>query len=192
MTEQDIIAAVKNDSWMMEVLRIVKRLDLPDWWIGAGFVRSKIWDMLHGYKKRTPLPDIDVIYFDKSDFTPDEAEKFSTNTEEVYQERLKKRFPDIVWSVTNQARIHLFHNDKPYISSEEGLSRWVETATCVGVRLDSRLNKIILTAPLGIDDLVKGIIRPNPQSKPDRKAFETRIREKEWLKKWPRLKVVYN
>ncbi len=189
MTEQDIIAAIKTDSWMMEVLRIVKRLELPDWWIGAGFVRSKVWDMLHYYKKRTPLPDVDVIYFDTDDFSEEEAKRFSTKVEDIYQKRLKKRFPEVAWSVTNQARMHLFHNDKPYKSSEEGLGRWVETATCVGVRLN-RFDEIVLAAPLGIYDLAKGIIRPNPQSKPDRKAFETRIREKEWLKKWPRLKVV--
>lgn len=189
MTEQDIIAAIKTDSWMMEVLRIVKRLELPDWWIGAGFVRSKVWDMLHYYKKRTPLPDVDVIYFDTDDFSEEEAKRFSTKVEDIYQKRLKKRFSEVAWSVTNQARMHLFHNDKPYKSSEEGLGRWVETATCVGVRLN-RFDEIVLAAPLGIYDLAKGIIRPNPQSKPDRKAFETRIREKEWLKKWPRLKVV--
>lgn len=77
----------------------MKSLALPDWWIGAGFVRSKVWDMLHKYTKRTPL---------------------------------------------------------------------------------------------GIDDLVRGIIRPNPQSKSDRDLFERRIKEKEWLKKWPKLKIVYN
>lgn len=191
MTKQDIVTAIRDDSWMMEILQTVKRLDLPDWWIGAGFVRSKVWDMLHGYTKRTPLPDIDVIYFDKNDFTPGEAEKPTTRAEKEFEKQLSKYFPEIHWEVTNQARMHLFHNDKPYESSEEGLSRWVETATCIGVRVD-RLNNIILTAPLGIDDLVRGIIRPNPQSQPDLKLFQKRIKEKAWLKKWPKLKIVYN
>ena len=26
--------------------------------------RSKIWDILHDFSERTPIPDIDVIYFD--------------------------------------------------------------------------------------------------------------------------------
>lgn len=176
---------------MMEVLQTVRGLHLPDWWIGAGFVRSKVWDMLHEYTKRTPLPDIDVIYFDKNDFTPDEAEKSSTIAERKFQRRLKIHMPGINWEVTNQARMHLFHNDTPYKTSEEGLSRWVETATCVGVRLNSD-NELELIAPFGIDDLINGVIRPNPQSKPDRKVFEKRVKEKEWLTKWPRLKVVYN
>ncbi len=62
--EKDIIQLIKEDEWMMDILRAVKSLDLPDWWVCAGFVRSKIWDTLHGFKERTPISDIDVIYFD--------------------------------------------------------------------------------------------------------------------------------
>jgi hypothetical protein len=63
-TEQQITALIEADAWMMNLLRVVKNLKLPDWWICAGFVRSKIWDTLHNYEARTPLADIDVIYFD--------------------------------------------------------------------------------------------------------------------------------
>ena len=48
----------------MNVLQLAKSLELPDWWICAGFVRSKIWDTLHNYEVRTATPDVDVIYFD--------------------------------------------------------------------------------------------------------------------------------
>ena len=63
-TEQDIIKLIQNDTWMMGILQTAKSLQLPDWWICAGFVRSKIWDVLHGYEVRTLTPDIDIIYFD--------------------------------------------------------------------------------------------------------------------------------
>jgi len=65
----DIEQGISEDEWMMETLRIVERLALPDWYVGAGFVRNKIWDVLHDYAKRTPLDDIDVIYFDPSDIS---------------------------------------------------------------------------------------------------------------------------
>lgn len=63
-TKEDIIDVIREDSWMMEILRVARTLNLPDWWVCAGFVRSKIWDVLHGFSVRTPLQDVDVIYYD--------------------------------------------------------------------------------------------------------------------------------
>lgn len=40
--EKEIIQLIKEDEWMMDILRAVKSLHLPDWWVCAGFVRSKI------------------------------------------------------------------------------------------------------------------------------------------------------
>ncbi len=51
MTEQDIIQMVKNDEWMMNVLTEANKLNLPDWIIGAGFLRNKVWDYLHDIKR---------------------------------------------------------------------------------------------------------------------------------------------
>lgn len=189
MTREGIIKIIENDAWMMDSLHVVKKLNLPDWWIGAGFVRSKVWDTLHGYKKRTPLPDIDVIYLDKNDFSVEEASQETTKQEIKYEKLLKKLTPETNWSVTNQARMHVFHKDKPYKSSEKALAQWVETATCIGVRLDSR-NNIVLATPRGIDDLVNLILRPIPDSYEDLSIFISRVQKKEWLKKWPKLKII--
>src|SRR5579872_4590379 len=112
MTEEDILQIIQQDSWMMEILETVKKLSLPDWWIGAGFVRSKVWDTLHEYKTRTPIPDIDVIYFDSDDFSTKETKLFTTKEEKKYEKLLKKQHPHLNWSVTNQARMHHFHYDK--------------------------------------------------------------------------------
>jgi len=189
MTQQDIISLIEKDEWMMNILQVVKKLNLPDWWIGAGFIRSKVWDTLHGYKQRTPLPDIDVIYLDKNDFSEEDAQKETTEMEILYEQKLNKQLPKINWSVTNQARMHLFYNDKPYETAESALSQWVETATCIGVRLDSN-NNVILAIPRGIDDLVNLVLRPTPGVYKDTSAFYERIEKKNWLKKWPKLKVV--
>lgn len=35
--EADVARLVKGDPWMMEVLAAAEELNLPDWWIGAGF-----------------------------------------------------------------------------------------------------------------------------------------------------------
>ena len=81
-TEKDIIIIIQQDKWMMKLLNAVSSLNLPDWWICAGFVRAKIWDELHGFDERTPTPDIDVIYYDS--ITIDEK------IEKKYEESLKE------------------------------------------------------------------------------------------------------
>jgi len=193
-TEEDILKVIKEDKWMMDILKTVKNLNLPDWWIGAGFVRSKVWDTLHGYKIRTPMSktsDIDVIYFDKNDFIEDESRFDRTQKEIYYEKLLKKDIPNINWSVTNQSRMHLFHGDKQYKSSEDALAQWVETATCIGVKLNKN-NNLILSAPRGIDDLVNLILRPTPNANNSIDLFYERINKKQWLTKWPKLKVLTN
>src|SRR3989304_8473907 len=180
-TKEDIAAIIKQDEWMMNILRLVRELHLPDWWIGAGFVRSKVWDYLHEYKKRTPLPDIDVIYFDKADL--------SEEIEEKYQEQLRNMMLEETWSVTNQARMHTFKGDDPYTSAEEGLSRWVEIPTCVGARLTDN-DQIEIWAPWGVEDLVNLIVRPNPHCRDNPDSFHQRMQQKNCQKIWPRLRII--
>lgn len=186
LSEKDILGLIKKDKWMMDALRAAESLNLPDWWIGAGFVRGKVWDHLHGNKKRTPLPDIDLIYFDSSEKNPEQSEQKHKN-------KLIKFMPGIEWQVKNQARMHLLHNRrKPYKNSEDALSQWVETATCVGVSLKNR--KLKLVAPHGIEDLANLIVRPIPgfasKYKHDPEIFQRRIKEKKWTQLWPKLKIV--
>lgn len=180
-TQQDIIKLIEADDWMMRVLRAVATLQLPDWWIGAGFIRAKVWDTLHGYTKRTPLGDIDVIYFDPADIN-EAAEK-------QHEAALKKLMPAEPWSVKNQARMHLVNGDKPYTSSEDALSRWPDTPTCIGARL-SPDGHVILTAPHGISDLITMTVRPSPAFMRDLEVYRKRLSRKNWPKKWPRVKIL--
>jgi hypothetical protein len=143
-------------------------------------VRSKVWDYIHGYEKRTPLPDIDIVYFDPE--SPKDDEK-------IYWEKIKRIFPEEKWSVTNTAYRHLKNErGEPYRNSTEALSEWVETATGIGVSL--RKGKIILTAPNGIEDLTSLKLRPTKAWQNRKSEFEKRIKEKKWLGKWPKLEIV--
>lgn len=171
----------------MDCLKLAESLNLPDWWIGAGFVRSKVWDNIHGYKERTSLPDIDLIYFEEKPInTIRKDEKKFEEILNAHKELCVK------WQVRNQARMHLHHKRKPYKNSEEALSEWAETATCIGVRLEK--GKLKFTAPHGTRDLVNLIVRPIPGYKKkysfDSTIFDKRFNEKKWLEKWPKLKVV--
>lgn len=180
-TEEDVLEIIRQDEWRMEVLRTVRPLQLPDWWLGAGFVRNAVWDALHGFE-RTPLNDIDLIYFDPA-AEPVEDEK------RIWQQ-LKDARPDIIWSATNVAHRHLKLNRPPFTSATDGLAHWVETATCVGVRLNDD-DTLELTAPHGIDDLVQGIIRHNPLHPEDVEVYHQRVRKKNWEQQWPRLQIIW-
>ena len=61
--EHQILTLIGSDAWAMEMLRLARRLGLPDWAIGAGFVRSLVWDHLCGFERRMPLSDIDCGLF---------------------------------------------------------------------------------------------------------------------------------
>lgn len=185
LSKKDILSLIQKDKWMMGVLRAAESLNLPDWWIGAGFVRSKVWDHVHGYKKRTPLPDIDLIYFNSSEKNPEQSEQEHKN-------KLIKFTSGIEWQVKNQARMHIYHKRKSYKNSTEALSDWAETATCIGVRLEGE--KLVLTAPFGVGDLTNLILRPIPNYDKKYKhspgLFKKRMKDKNWLKKWPRLRII--
>jgi uncharacterized protein len=182
---KDIIQLIKEDEWMMDILRAVKSLNLPDWWVCAGFVRSKIWDTLHGFKERTPIPDIDVIYFD------------DTNMEELEEKKLeiklKNILPNIPWSVKNEARMHVVNNIPPYSSSVDAISKFPETATSLGVKLDEK-DDIILVAPWGVDDVINLEVKPTPyfqESKERAQIYEERITKKNWKEIWYKVQVFH-
>ncbi len=182
-SEQDILDLVKNDSWMMNILKTAQTLQLPDWWICAGFIRTKVWDTLHGYTKRSELPDIDVVYFDRSN-----TDKYF---EKHFESQLRKRLLNEPWSVKNQARMHMKNGEAPYISTIDAVSRFPETATSIALTLNEK-KELILAAPWGIQDLLSIQIKPTPPFKEKETLaaiYKDRVYEKEWKKKWPRVAV---
>ena len=47
---------------LLEPLRAVAALELPDAWIGAGFLRNAVWDALHGLPfGANPPSDVDAV-----------------------------------------------------------------------------------------------------------------------------------
>ncbi len=45
--ETQLKTLLTQDPVRMKILRMARELNLPDCWIGAGFVRSLVWDHLH-------------------------------------------------------------------------------------------------------------------------------------------------
>ena len=173
----ELVTIIKSDTWMLSILEAVRSLDLPDCWIGAGFVRNKIWDYKHN-SKRTSLNDIDVIYFDASNTTKQH--------ELAIEEQLITINPSVNWSVKNQARMHLRNGHSPYKNCYEAISYWPETATAIAVQLNTN-NQIEFIAPHGLDDLFNLVVKPTPNF--DLTTYRNRITYKGWKDTWKKLVI---
>ena len=180
-SEADVEKLVRSDPWMMDVLAAAETLDLPDWWIGAGFLRGKIWDAI---EDNPPMQsrDVDLVYFNADDIAPE--------TDWQYDEYMKQNYPFAEWEVRNQARMHYKNDFKPYVSTADGISRWVETATCIAVRIEA--GKLAFLWCHGMDDVLGIVARPVEEFRTMEllPVFRKRIQDKGWRQRWPSLTVI--
>lgn len=82
---------IKSDADMIYILEVVESLNLNDSWVSAGFIRNKIWDMIHDYTDKTPYNDVDVIFYD--------ADCLDESIEKRYEQQLRDIDSSIPWSV---------------------------------------------------------------------------------------------
>ena len=68
---QELTHIIRSNSWFMRVLETVRYCNPPDWLVGAGIIRNLVWDHLHEFREPTPIADVDVIFFDASDLSPE-------------------------------------------------------------------------------------------------------------------------
>jgi len=180
--QQRLQLIVRGTPWLFRVLEIVRALGLPDWYLAAGAIRNTVWDALHGTTSLRPESDLDVIYFGSVELSHD-AERL-----------LRNMAPEYSWEVTNQASVHHWQShaagrDIPaYSSISAAVASWPETATAVGVRLSDR-DLLEVMAPHGLADLFALTVRPSPDAS-DPHAYSSRLRQKQWHLRWPRLLVV--
>ncbi len=166
--------------WHMQTLRAVRGLGLPDWAIGAGFVRNAVWDRLHAFDAPTPLSDLDILFFDPSDL--------STQREAAIEVALVSALSDRPWSVRNQARMHIRNCDDPYASTADALRYWLETPTCVAVRLNGD-DSLAIIAPYGLSDLINMRGVPTARGREHFNQYLDRMCCKNWPATWPQVSV---
>jgi uncharacterized protein len=183
--ERRLVDMVRSSSNLMAALTTVRSLGLTSWCIGAGAVRSLVWDTLHGFKAPSVLADVDVVYFDS------EADGLEQDTH--LEERLRLLMPALQWEVTNQAAVHHWFASHvgqlvaPLGSLEEGVATWPEFATCVGVYLDGD-ESIGVVAPHGLDDLFALRVRHNAL-RASSAVYRQRVESKRFSERWPLLSI---
>jgi hypothetical protein len=177
---------VRCTEWLTTALTAARDVDAPDWLIGAGAIRTAVWDHLHGYQTRTALADIDLVFFDPDDL--------SREREDTVRGHLEKRLPAEVWDAKNQAAVHLWYPKRfgypiePLTSTAAAVATWPETATSVGVRLGQD-EDLVIVAPLGLDDLLGLVCRRNP-ARVSIAEYQRRVDEKRIRQRWPRVTII--
>lgn len=150
--------------------------------MGAGFIRNAVWDHLHRRPPSRQFGDVDVIWFS--------AERTQHAEDALLEAALRALDSLIVWSVKNQARMHLRNGDAPYGSAVQAMRGWPETATAVAARYAAQ-GACEFAAPFGLDDLFNLTLRPTRRFAAEKhQAYLDRIQSKGWLTAWPLLRVV--
>jgi len=170
----------------MRALVTARDVDPPDWLLGAGTVRSLVWDFLHDGADPTPPNDLDLVFFD-----PD---SLGEGREAEVGGALIERAPELPWDVKNQAAVHLWYprvfgvEVEPLTSSADAVGTWPETATCVAVRL-YRDHRLEIVAPFGLEDLFGLVCRRNPR-RVTTEEYRRRVQSKRVAERWPMVTIV--
>jgi hypothetical protein len=169
---------------LMEVLRIAREMDLPDWWVVSGAIYNQVWNALTGRPDLYGVKDIDLFYHD-----PDT----SWEAEDRVIRRAAALFPPVPpVEPRNQARVHLWyerhfgHPCPAYANATDPIARFASRTHAVGVRLGAD-DGLTVHAPYGLDDIFALRATPNPAF-PNRATHEAKSARQKAL--WPELTVV--
>jgi len=181
-----LVALVRCSPVLMRALRAARAVDPPEWLIGAGAIRDRVWDHLHGFTRPVSVKDLDLAFFDPG--------SLGSERERSVQSALTARAPDLTWDVTNQAAARLWYPQvfgvevDPLTSTSDAVATWPETATAIGVRLLAD-DSIHVVAPCGLDDLFALICRRNPR-RVTSEQYRRRVEMKQIVKRWPRVRIL--
>jgi uncharacterized protein len=151
------------DSPIGAVLPAIAWLNLPDWWLAGGAVRNTVWRSIFSRQCELIINDFDIAFFDAQG---------NRDQELAAKAILGEQFPGYQFDVKNQASFARWRSgQRPFTSTEDGITEWLHTATAVGVKLDAQGQWQFFT-PYGLDDLFAGVIRPTPVHTDNPKAQE--------------------
>lgn len=166
------------------VLNRISEIGDDTMYLASGSIAQTVWNYQTNMPLMTGISDFDIVYFD---------EDTSYEAEDKVIKLIESLTKDIDFEVDikNQARVHLWIPEKwgreikPYTSSEDAISSWSSTASCIGLQLKN--NKLKIFAPYGLNDIFGQIMRPN-RDKVFRELYDYKVEK--WTKKWNFLNVI--
>lgn len=178
MTAGEFIALVRRNPAVATVLDRLPELGAPDAWLTAGCLAQTVWNIRSDRPVAEGIRDYDLFYHD-----PD----LSWEAEDRVIRRAANLFGDIPVEVRNQARVHLWFGPKfgydipPLPSATAGIDRFLFRAICIGISAQGEVY-----APFGFDDLLEGVLRPNPNNiRPDHMLGKA----SDYQARWPWLRI---
>src|SRR5437588_5849043 len=128
-----LIRVLRAAPALMQVLRTVRDLHLPDWLVMSGAVYQRLLNHLTGRMPDYGIKDYDLGYFDPSDLSYEAEDVVIRRVAAAFDEPLKTMV-----EVRNQARVHLWfeaHFGEPYTPlrcTAEALERFASPMSAVG------------------------------------------------------------
>lgn len=180
MNKTYLIETLKRVPDIMELLGILKDLNLPNHYIAGGSVTQCLWNRKLGHPPLYKVKDFDVVYFDAAQ---------SVSESDIEKDIEKRKSFSIPVDVKNQANVHKWYGSKfgndiePLREAEDGIRMWIP-CFAVGIRLIG--NDIDVFAPFGLEDQAAMRIRPNKlaMSKANYDAMNLSFKER-----WPDLHI---
>lgn len=178
MTDAEFIALVRRNPAVAAILDRMPELGAPDSWLTAGCLAQTVWNLKSGRAPDEGIRDYDLFYHD-----PD----LSWDSEDKVIRRTAFLFCELPVEVRNQARVHLWFGAKfgydipPLRSAREGIDRFLFRGICIGIDAAGRIH-----APFGFDDLLAGVLRPNPNNiRPEQMLAKA----EDYRARWPWLRI---
>jgi hypothetical protein len=179
-----ILEAALADPVCAAILDRAGALELESWRLCAGALYQNVWNALTGRPPGYGVQDYDLAYFDAD---------LSYEAEDQVIRRAAALFADLdaEIEVRNQARVHLWFNEKyganrpAFQSVEDGIDAYAADSHKLAVtrRDDGRLD---LYAPVGFEPVMSLTVAPC-EGAADLDGFARKARR--WKAMWPELTV---
>lgn len=177
------IILLKNKK-LKKLLERLSNTNLKNYYVAAGCINQTVFNYYHGYPLMNGIKDFDIVYFD-NDISYEKEDSIIKEINNLVYDL------NIICDVKNEARVHLWYNEKygkqiePYTSVGDAIDSWGTSITCLGVRLEN--NKLVVYTPYGLNDLFSMTIRPIKEQF-TKEQYE--IKTSKWKKNWPKLNIL--
>jgi hypothetical protein len=181
LLETDLWQILEKNELLLPLLEKSSRFEIPNWYVGAGFLAQTVWNVKLGNPPLAHIQDIDWVYFDAEE-TEAQAQQRQDEITEAFS------FQALPVDIKNQAHVHRWYEKKfgtpilPYATVEAAIQTWPTTATAIGITL--REGEKIIYAPFGLADLLALRVRPN-QTQITEEVYAKKIAR--WKTHWPSL-----
>jgi hypothetical protein len=181
--EQELISILLQNEKIVLVLKSALKLNLPNWYLGAGAIAQTFWNYKSGLSLDHGIEDYDLVFFSKD---------MSDKQQAALLLEVPELFDGISVDIVNEATVHNWYyrhfkkEIKPYISTESAIDTWPTTATCIGVRMTFE-GLIEIYAPFGLSDLFSLTVRANKVLISEDVYYN---KVKKWRKNWDCLNII--